>query len=106
MAIEVTNADFESVVIQSTIPVIVDFWAGWCSPCKQLAPTIEALAEKYAGRVKVVKADVDKNSKAVADYGIRSIPTLVWFKGDKDEVIAVGFRTQERLESLLNERLK
>jgi thioredoxin 1 len=105
MAIEVTNADFESVVINSTIPVVVDVWATWCGPCRQLAPTIEALAEKYAGRVLVVKANIDQNSKAVADYGIRSIPMLLWFTKGKDDVLSVGILPQEMIEGLIDAKL-
>ena len=103
--IEVTDADFEAVVIKSTIPVLVDVWATWCGPCKHLAPTIDALAEKYAGRVLVVKANIDQNSKAVADYGIRSIPMLLWFTKGKDGVLAVGFASQEKLEGLIDAKL-
>ena len=94
------------MVINSTLPVVVDVWASWCGPCKTLAPTIEALAEKYAGRVLVVKANIDQNSKAVADYGVRSIPMLLWFtnKG-KDDVLSVGILPQEMIEGLIDAKL-
>jgi thioredoxin 1 len=79
--ITVNDANFQDEVIQSDKPVIVDFWAIWCGPCKMIAPTIEELAKDYDGKLKVAKMDVDSNPQTAMKYGIRSIPTLLIFKG-------------------------
>jgi len=76
----VTDADFEQEVLKSAIPVLVDFWAEWCGPCRALAPTVDEIAEENAGKLKVVKLDTDKAPSVAAKYGIMSIPTLILFK--------------------------
>ena len=76
-----TDANFESEVLQSDVPVLVDFWATWCGPCKAIAPHVEAVAGDYVGKAKVAKMDIDSNPQTPAKYGIRSIPTLLVFKG-------------------------
>jgi len=81
--LEFTDTNFDTEVLQSSTPVLVDFWAKWCGPCKVIAPTVEALAEEYAGKVKVGKVDVDENINTPSRYGIRGIPTLLLFKGGK-----------------------
>ena len=81
--VKITDANFESEVLQSTIPVLVDFWAEWCGPCHMIAPTVEEIAAEYAGKVKVGKVNVDENMNTAAKYGIRSIPTLLVFKEGK-----------------------
>ena len=88
-----TDAQFDVDVINSTEPVLVDFWAEWCGPCRQMSPTIDAVADEYAGRVKVGKLNVDENTKTAQRYNIRGIPTLLLFKGGKiveQKVGAVG----------------
>ena len=81
--INVTDAEFKSQVLESQQPVLVDFWATWCVPCKAIAPTLEELATVYKGKVTVAKLDVDENQATAMQYGIRSIPTLLMFKGGK-----------------------
>lgn len=86
---EVTDSTFEQEVIQSDVPVVVDFWAVWCGPCKMIAPIMEELASEYEGQVKFTKVDVDNNPNVAVQYGIRSIPTILFFKDGKvtDQVI-------------------
>jgi thioredoxin 1 len=79
--VEVSDTNFQEEVISSDKPVLVDFWAIWCGPCKMIAPLVEELAKEYDGRLKVAKVDVDANPKTAIQYGIRSIPTLMIFKG-------------------------
>jgi thioredoxin 1 len=79
----VTDASFETDVLKSSTPVLVDFWAEWCAPCRALAPTLEEIAEELSSQVKIVKLDVDANQDAAAQFGIRSIPTMILFKGGK-----------------------
>ena len=83
-AITLTDDSFQSEVIESSVPVLVDFWATWCGPCRMVAPIVDELAEEYDGRVKVGKVDVDKETKLAAGFGIRSIPTLLIFKDGKE----------------------
>jgi thioredoxin 1 len=86
-----TDANFEDEVLNSGQPVLVDFWATWCGPCRTIAPTIEKLAAEYDGRAKVVKLDVDNNPQTAMKYGIRSIPSLLFFKGGRpvDQMVGV-----------------
>jgi thioredoxin 1 len=80
MAIEVTDATFDEVVLKSDKPVMVDFWAAWCGPCRMVAPIMEQLTTEYAGKAVIVKVDVDANQKFAAEYGVRNIPTVLVFK--------------------------
>ena len=91
MEINVNDANFEQEVLKSNIPVLVDFWAEWCMPCKMVAPAVEAIAEEYAGRLKVCKLNVDEGPQTSAAYDVMSIPTLALFKNGKivDKVIGV-----------------
>lgn len=91
--LEFTDGNFDAEVLNSDLPVLVDFWAEWCAPCRMIAPTVDALAEEYAGRVKVGKVNVDYNSQTAARFMIRGIPTLLLFRGGKvvdQRVGAVG----------------
>lgn len=81
MAIEVTDANFEEVVLKSEIPVLVDFWAEWCGPCRMVAPVVEELSQDYDGKVLVTKVDVDSNPNTAMQFGIRNIPTILFVKG-------------------------
>ncbi len=104
--IELTESNFQDEVIKSATPVLVDFWAGWCGPCKMIAPVVEELAKEYDGKLKVGKMDVDANQDLSGQLGIRSIPTLLIFKGGRvvDQVVgAVPKRILvERLSKHLN----
>jgi thioredoxin 1 len=88
---QVTDDTFQQEVLASEIPVLVDFHADWCNPCRAAAPAIEALAEEYAGRVKVVKVDVDKDSKHAMEHGVRGIPNFIVFKGGQRAAQFVGW---------------
>lgn len=86
----VTDASFKDDVLESKVPVLVDFWAPWCGPCRMVAPVVEEIAEQYEGQVKVVKLNTDENPQVASQYGIRSIPTLMIFKGGQRVDMVVG----------------
>ena len=94
---EVTDATFESKVLQAAEPTLVDFGAEWCAPCKMIAPAVEAIAEQYNEKLRVAKMDVDSNRKTPARYGIRGIPTLILFKSGENIATIVGYRPKEAL---------
>ena len=104
-AVPVTDREFESAVLTSEVPVLVDFWAEWCGPCRILGPTVDALADDYAGRVKVAKLNIDENPEAAARYGVRSIPTLMLFKDGKPSETAVGLRPKAQLTELIDRNI-
>jgi thioredoxin 1 len=96
-----TDANFDREVLQSDIPVLVDFWATWCAPCKAIAPLVDAVAVEYAGKIKVGKVNVDENPATPGKYGVRGIPTLILFKGGAVIDQIVGAVPKSQLEALI-----
>jgi len=103
MALQVTDASFDEVVLKSDKPVLVDFWATWCGPCRMLAPTVDAIASEYEGKVAVGKCDVDDAQELAIQLGIRNIPTLVFFKDGKVVDRLVGLVSKQDIEKKLVE---
>lgn len=103
--LEVNDATFEQEVLKSDQPVLVDFWAVWCGPCKAIAPIVDGVAKTYAGKLKVAKVDVDQNAATPSRYGVRGIPALLFFKGGKVADQVIGYVPQnvieEKVERLL-----
>jgi thioredoxin 1 len=104
-ALELSSANFDAEVLQSEIPVLVDFWAPWCGPCRMMAPVIDAMAAKYEGKVKVTKVNVDEAGDIAGRYGIRSIPTLMIFKGGAQADTVVGAVPEADLSARLDKVL-
>jgi thioredoxin 1 len=102
----VDDAGFEREVLQSDVPVVLDFWAEWCPPCRALAPTFDALAEQYAGRVRFLKLNVDENQQVPQRYGIKGIPTLVFFDGGREVERVVGASSKESLARIVDKYVK
>ncbi len=99
---EVTDNSFEVDVLQSNQPVLVDFWAAWCAPCRMLTPTVEAIAEKYNGNAKVVKLNVDENPGVSQRFGIKGIPTLILFKNGQEEERVVGATSKDAISRMID----
>ena len=102
---EVSDVTFEKDVLQSDRPVLVDFWAAWCAPCRMLAPTVEAVAVQYASRARVVKLNVDDNPSISQRYGIKGIPTLILFKGGHEEERVVGATSKEAISRMIDKHV-
>jgi len=104
---EVSDSTFENEVLNSSQPVLVDFWAAWCAPCRMLAPTVEAVAEKFQGKAKVVKLNVDENVDSSSRYGIKGIPTLILFRDGKeaDRVVGVPSNAKDFISQMLEKHL-
>lgn len=101
----VDDGNFDQIVLQAEIPVLVDFWAAWCAPCRMVAPLVEELAKEYDGRISFVKLDIDQNQKMASKYGIMSIPTLLIFKKGEPVSHIVGFRPKAELKRSLDAAL-
>jgi thioredoxin 1 len=102
---DVGDQNFETEVLNSPVPVLVDFWAVWCAPCRMLAPAVEAVAEKYAGKAKVVKLNVDENMVTAGKYNIRGIPTLLLFKDGVIKEQIVGNTTKDTISKMIDNHL-
>lgn len=102
---QVTDSTFKQEVLESELPVLVDFWAPWCGPCRMVAPVVEEIYGTYDGRAKVVKVNTDENPNVASEYGIRSIPTLMVFKDGKQVDMVVGAVPKTTLETTLNKHV-
>src|SRR5215216_4673765 len=102
---ETTDKSFETDVLQSEQPVLVDFWAEWCGPCRMIAPIVEAVAENYQGKAKIIKLNVDENQETARRFGIRGIPTLILFKGGKEEDRIVGAVNRETISNVIEKHI-
>ena len=102
---DVSDNNFEADVLRSDRPVLVDFWAQWCAPCRMLAPTVEAVAEKYAETATVVKLNVDDNPQVSQRFGIKGIPTLILFKNGKEEERVVGATSKEAISRMIDKHV-
>ena len=101
----VGDADFDAAVLQSGEPVLVDFWAEWCGPCKMISPVLDELAETYGGKLKVAKVNIDQNQKTPRDYNVRSIPTLMVFKDGKVQATQIGAVSRTQLTQIIDKAI-
>jgi len=102
---ETSDSSFENDVLKADQPVLVDFWAAWCAPCRMLAPTVEAVAEKYSGNARVMKLNVDDNPSVSQRFGIKGIPTLILFKNGKEEERVVGATSEGAISRMLDKHI-
>ena len=103
--LHINDADFETTVVQSDIPVLVDFWAPWCGPCKMIAPILDEIAPEFEGKAKIVKINVDDNQLVAGQFGVRSIPTLLLFKNGQLVATQVGSLPKNQLAAFINQHL-
>ena len=103
--LHVTDENFDAEIMKSEVPAMVDFWAEWCGPCRMVGPVVEELAAQYQGKVKIAKMDVDKNRQTPAKFGIRNIPTLIFFKGGQVAQTIVGAQPKSYIEQELKRLL-
>jgi thioredoxin 1 len=103
--VHITESTFESEVLKSPTPVLVDFWAEWCGPCKMIAPVLDQIANEYEGKLRIAKVDVDANQATAMRYGVRSIPTLMLFKNGVVEAQQIGLLSKDTLKKLLDGKL-
>ena len=103
--LHINDADFESIVVNSDIPVLLDFWAPWCGPCKMIAPVLDELAPEFSGKVKIVKMNVDDNQTTPAQFGVRSIPTLLLIKNGQVVATQVGALPKTQLANFINQHI-
>lgn len=103
--LHINDADFESVVVNSDIPVLLDFWAPWCGPCKMIAPVLDELTPEFAGKVKIVKMNVDDNQATPTQFGVRSIPTLLLIKNGQVVATQVGALPKTQLTNFINQHI-
>lgn len=103
--IPITDGSFENEVIDSKTPVLVDFWAQWCGPCKALTPLLDDIAQKYAGKIKITKLDIDQNPGTPPKFGVRGIPTLILFKDGQVKATQVGLLSKSELASFIDENI-
>jgi thioredoxin 1 len=103
--VEVNDSNFDQDVLKSDKPVLIDFWAAWCGPCRALAPIVDELAVAYEGKVKVAKMDVDRNAATPMRYGVRGIPTLLVFKGGQVKEQIVGYVAKEQIQKALDKHI-
>ncbi|APZ44245.1 thioredoxin TrxA [Acidihalobacter ferrooxydans] len=103
--VHVSDSEFESEVLQSDQPVLVDYWAEWCGPCKMIAPVLDEIADEYAGKLKIAKLNIDDNPGTPPKYGIRGIPTLMLFKGGSVEATKVGAVSKSQLTAFIDQNI-
>jgi thioredoxin 1 len=102
---DITDGTFEAEVMKSTVPVLVDFWAEWCGPCRAMTPIVESVAQKFAGKAKIVKINVDDNQSVTQRFGIKGIPTMIVFKDGKEAERIVGATNEKAVAGIIEEQL-